>query len=64
MIPGEYFLSAKYSQAYIGEMCMHFLMKYKWQTNCTSLSQRKANTFSVIKLDIQMAGVVAKKIKK
>lgn len=62
MTPAEYFPSAKYNQAYIGEMCMHLLMKYKWQTNCTRSSQRKANTFFVIKLDIQMAGAVAKKV--
>lgn len=32
IIPVEYFLSAKYNQTYIGEMCMPFLTKYKWQT--------------------------------
>lgn len=29
MIPGEYFLSVKYNQVYVGEMHMHFFMKYK-----------------------------------
>lgn len=45
-------------------MCMHFLMKYKQQTHCPRSSKRKANTFFVTKLDIQMAGVVIKKVKK
>lgn len=59
MIPGEYFLSVKYNQVYIGEMCVHFFVKYKWQTNCTCII-----TFA-IKLDMQMAEVftVQKKLK-
>lgn len=56
MIPGKYFLSVKYNQVYVGEMHMHFFMKYKWQTNCT----RSSLSFA-IKLDMQMAEVLTKK---
>lgn len=58
MIPGEHFLSVKYNQVYIGEMCMHFFMKYKWQANCT----RSSLSFA-IELDMQMAEVLTKKVK-
>lgn len=39
MIPVEYFLSAKYNQAYIGEMWMCLLMNPKWQNNSNRSSQ-------------------------
>lgn len=58
MISVEYFLSANYNQVYIAEMCMHFFMKHKWQTNCT----RSSLSFA-IKLDMQMAEVLTKKAK-
>lgn len=58
-IPVEYFLSAEYNQAYVGEMCMHFFMKYKWQTNRT----RSSLSFAIT-LDMQMADVLTKKAKR
>lgn len=39
IIPVEYFLSAKYNQAYIGEMWMRLLMNSKWQNNSKRSSQ-------------------------